>query len=85
MTLIIIQDLKIRKKSTETKTKRFQYDLEIQNKKGNFRDFRFFDFALYPRSKYPKSRKFSFNSNFDSLKFKDALWFKKRKLKLPSF
>ena len=51
---------------TERKTERFRYDLK---KKKNFRDFRVFDFALYPRSKARN----------------DALWFKKKKLKLPSF
>ena len=29
----------------------------IQNKNENFRDFRVFDFALYPKSKTRKSRK----------------------------
>ena len=41
MTLIIIQDLKITKKSIETKTKRFQYDLEQKGKFPRFPSFRF--------------------------------------------
>ena len=41
MTLIIIQDLKITKKSTETKTKRFQYDLEQKGKFPRIPSFRF--------------------------------------------
>ena len=41
MTLIIIQDLKITKKSIETKTKRFQYDLEQKGKFPRFSSFRF--------------------------------------------
>ena len=41
MTLIIIQDLKIPKKSMETKTKRFQYDLEQKGKFPRFPSFRF--------------------------------------------
>ena len=50
MTLFEIQDLKTPKKSTKTRTKRFQYDLE-QN-------------ILYPRSKTWKSRKFLFYFKF---------------------
>ena len=41
MTLIAIQDLKTQKKSTETKTKRFQYDLEQKEKFPRFSGFRF--------------------------------------------
>ena len=41
MTLIAIQDLKTQKKSTETKTKRFQYDLEQKGKFPRFSGFRF--------------------------------------------
>ena len=40
---------------TGRKTERYQYDL---NEKLKFRDFRVFGFALYPRSKTRKSRKF---------------------------
>ena len=41
MTLIIIQDLKIPKNSIETKTKRFQYDLEEKGKFPRFPSSRF--------------------------------------------
>ena len=61
MTLILIQDLKTPKKSTERKAKMFQYDLE---KKENFRDLRVFDFPLYLRLKTRKSRKFLFYFKF---------------------
>ena len=81
MTLIIIQDLKITKKSIETKTKRFQYDLE---QKGKFPRFPSFRFCSIPKIENSEISENSL-SNFDSLKSKDALWFKKRKLKLPSF
>ena len=40
-TLIIIQDLKIPRKSIETKTNRFQYDLEQKGKFPRFPIFRF--------------------------------------------
>ena len=51
---------------TGRKTERYQYDLEQKGKfqknqnfkKSKFRDFRVFGFALYPRSKTRKSRKF---------------------------
>ena len=36
----------------------------FKRKKKNFRDFRVFDFALYPRSKTRKSRKFFFTLNY---------------------
>ena len=45
MTLIIIQDLKIPKNSIETKTKRFQYDLEQKGKFPRFLSFRFCSIA----------------------------------------
>ena len=57
MILIVIQDLKIPKKSIATKTKRFQYDLQ---QKGKFPRFLSFDFVLYPRSKARKSQKILF-------------------------
>ena len=41
MTLIVIQDLKRPKKWIETKTKRFQYDLEQKGKFPRFPSFRF--------------------------------------------
>ena len=41
MKLIVIQDLKTPKQSTETKTKRFQYDLEQKAKFPRFPSFRF--------------------------------------------
>ena len=41
MTLIVIQDLKRPKKWIETKTKRFQYDLEQNGKFPRFPSFRF--------------------------------------------
>ena len=41
MKLIVIQDLKTPKQSTETKTKRFQYDLEQKGKFPRFPSFRF--------------------------------------------
>ena len=41
MTLIVIQDLKRPKKSFETKTKRFQYDLEQKEKFPRFPSFGF--------------------------------------------
>ena len=41
MTLIVIQYLKAPKKSIETKTKRFQYDLEQKGKFPRFPSFRF--------------------------------------------
>ena len=36
----------------------------FKRKNKNFRDFRVFDFALYPRSKTRKSRKFFFTLNY---------------------
>ena len=67
-----IQDLKMSnaKRSTETKTKRFQYDLEQKRKFASlsevFRDQLqlLFDFSLYPRSKTRKSRQFLFYFKF---------------------
>ena len=38
----------------------------FKRKNKNFRDFRVFDFALYPRSKTRKSRKFFFTLNYDT-------------------
>ena len=55
LTVVLDQDLKATKIWTEQKIERFWYDLKGKNK--NFRDFRVFDFALYPRSKTRKSRK----------------------------
>ena len=48
------------------KTKRSRYVL--RKKKENFRGFRDFDFALYPKSKTRKSRKVLFYLNFWKLK-----------------
>ena len=42
MTLFEIQDLKTPKKSTKTRTKRFQYDLEQKGKFPRFPSFQFF-------------------------------------------
>ena len=76
MTLIIIQDLKITKKSIETRTKRFQYDLE-QN--GKFPRFPSFPFCSIPKIENSEiSRKKNFNSNFDSLKSKRMRYGSKR-------
>ena len=64
LTLIVTQDLKTPKKWTETKTKRFRYDLEQQQKVSENSKF-----SILP---YTKNRKlgnlgnFSFTSNFDS-------------------
>ena len=41
MTLIVIQYLKAPKKSIDTKTKRFQYDLEQKGKFPTYPSFRF--------------------------------------------
>ena len=38
----------------------------FKRKNKNFRDFQVFDFALYPRSKTRKSRKFFFTLNYDT-------------------
>ena len=40
--------------------------ISFKRKTKNFRDFRVFDFALYPRSKTRKSRKFFFTLNYDT-------------------
>ena len=50
----------------------------IQNKKKNFRDFRVFDSATQ-NSKLRNIGKFSFNSNFDSLKSKKMRYGSRRK------
>ena len=55
LTVVITQDLKTTKIWTERKTERFRY---IKRKNKSFRDFRVFDFDLYPRSKTRKCRKF---------------------------
>ena len=57
LTLVVTQDLKTPKKWTETKIKRFRYDLE-QNK--NFRGFWVFNFARHPNLKTPNLGKFCF-------------------------
>ena len=62
LTLIVTQDLKMPKKWTETKTKRFRYDLK---QKIFFRDFQLFDFALYQNEKPRNLGNFLFTSNFD--------------------
>ena len=50
MALAVIQDLKTTKKSIDTKTKRFQYDLEQKGK-----CLRFLSFWFCPRAKIENS------------------------------
>ena len=57
LTLVVTQDLKTPKKWTETKIKRFRYDLE-QNKK--FPRFLSFQFCPTPKFENSKSRKILF-------------------------
>ena len=65
MTLIVIEDLKTPKKSIETKTERFQYDLEQIRKISEISEF---SILLYTQDrKHGNLGKYSFNSNFDSL------------------
>ena len=46
--------------------KNWKITIWFKRKNKNFRDFRVFDFALYPRSKTRKSRKFFFTLNYDT-------------------
>ena len=64
MKLIVIQDLKTPKQSTETKTKRFQYDLEQKAKFPRFPSFRFC--PITQDRKLGNLGNFSSTSNFDS-------------------
>ena len=51
MTLILIKDLKIPKKSIQAKTKMFQYDLEQKGKFPRFSSFRFYSIPKIENSK----------------------------------
>ena len=57
LTLVVTQDKK-KKKWTETKTKKLRYGLRKNKKKGHFRGFWVFNYALYPKSTTRKSRKY---------------------------
>ena len=63
MKLIVIQDLKTPKQSTETKTKRFQYDLEQKAKFPRFPSFRF---CPIPKIENSEISEISFTLNYDT-------------------